>query len=90
MSPPRASLRDRVQLRLLRMLSVSLALIDSLLGVSWGERLLERLAARWQARLAQIDADLAALEREREMVRHAGPEAAGWLCEGSKMVEEFL
>jgi len=31
--------------------------------------LLERMAARWQARLAQIDADLAALEREREMVR---------------------
>lgn len=173
MSPLRASLRDRVQLRLLRLLSVSLALIDSLLGVRWGERLLEHLAARWQARLAQIDADLAALEREREMVRlqveglalytavtylasrqlargelcfdsadpsdeevlganidllvkerlatvevrevktghylyrlepdwakiqarleeaasHAGPEAASWLREGSKLVEEFL
>jgi len=69
MSRPQASPWDRLQLRLLRLLSISLAVIDSLLGVHWGERLLERMAARWQARLAQIDADLAALEKEREMVQ---------------------
>jgi hypothetical protein len=69
MSHRQISFRDRLQLRLLRLLSISLALIDRLLGVRWGEHLLERLAARWQARLAQIDAELAALEREREMVR---------------------
>lgn len=69
MSPMRASLWDRVQLQLLRMLSISLALVDSLLGVSWGERLLDRLAARWQAQMAQIDAALDALEAERTRLR---------------------
>lgn len=64
-----ASFRDRMELRMLRLLSISLAVMDRALGVRWGERLLARLAARWQARLAQIDADLAALEEEREMVQ---------------------
>lgn len=66
MSPPRASLWDQVQLRLLRLLSISLALTDGLLGVSWGERLLDHLAARWQAHMVEIDAALAALEEERK------------------------
>jgi hypothetical protein len=69
MSPLRASLWDRVQLQLLRVLSISLALVDGLLGVSWGERLLDRLAARWQAHLAQIEATLTALEEERTRLR---------------------
>jgi hypothetical protein len=69
MSPSRASLGDRVQLRLLRLLSTLLALVDGLLGVSWGERLLDRLAAHWQARMVQIDAALAALEEERIRLR---------------------
>lgn len=63
------SFRDRMELRMLRLLSISLAVMDRALGVRWGERLLALLAARWQARLAQIDADLAALEEERAMVR---------------------
>ncbi len=68
MSPVQVSVWDRLQLRLLRLLSISLALVDGLLGVTWGERVLERLAARWQARLAQIDAALVALEEERALL----------------------
>lgn len=68
MNPMQISLWDRLQLRLLRLLSIGLDLIDGLLGVDWGERLLERLAARWQARLAEIDAALAALEEERALL----------------------
>lgn len=71
MSPARAW--DRLQLALLRLLSILLALVDSLFGVRWGERLLERLAGRWQTRLAQIDASLAALQRERKQL-HAQAE----------------
>jgi hypothetical protein len=65
MSRPLVSLWDQMQLRLLRLLSIALALVDGLLGVSWGEQLLDRLASRWQDHLAEIDAALAALEEER-------------------------
>lgn len=69
MTPTRASFWDRAQLRLLRLLSILVALVDGLFGIHWGEHLLERLAARWQARLAEIDASLAALEEERHLLR---------------------
>jgi hypothetical protein len=46
-------------------LATGLALADGLLRVRWGERLLERLAHRWQARLAHLDETLAELEQER-------------------------
>lgn len=69
MSARLSSLWDRVELRLLRLLSITLAILDGLLGVSWGKRVLDRLTARWQADLAKIDATLAALEQDRIRLR---------------------
>ncbi|MFC2029719.1 hypothetical protein ACFLWA_03215 [Chloroflexota bacterium] len=57
---------DRVQLALLRWLATILALADQLFNVHWGERLLESLASRWQAQLAELDDNLAHLEEERQ------------------------
>jgi hypothetical protein len=59
------SLVDQVQLVLLRRLSAVLALVDGMLSVDWGERLLDRLAQRWQGQIAKVDAALAQLEVER-------------------------
>jgi hypothetical protein len=58
-------LRDRIQLALLRVLSIVLGTVDHLFQVRWGERLLGRMASRWEARLAQLDEALVHLERER-------------------------
>jgi hypothetical protein len=58
-------LRDRIQLAILRLLSVVLSTIDHLFHVQWGERLLGRMASRWEARLAQLDEALVLLEQER-------------------------
>jgi hypothetical protein len=63
-----ASTLDRLELALLRLLSLGLGVLDTTLGVSWGERLLERLASRWQARLVQLDRALAELHVQREQV----------------------
>jgi hypothetical protein len=52
-------------LALLRWLGTVLALTDQLFNVRWGERLLESLASRWQAQLAELDENLAHLEQER-------------------------
>jgi len=68
------TLRDRIQLALLRLLSVVLGTIDHLFGIRWGEQLLGRLASRWEARLAQLDEALALLEKERRRL-HGQAEA---------------
>jgi hypothetical protein len=56
---------DRMQLILLRLLGTVLRLVEELLHVDWGKRLLGRLAGGWQAQLAELDIALAALEKER-------------------------
>lgn len=56
---------DRLQLLLLRLLSLFLGLVDRLFNVRWGQRLLERLANRWQAQLVQLKEAIARLEKER-------------------------
>ncbi|MCL7455169.1 MAG: hypothetical protein M8467_19210 [Anaerolineae bacterium] len=65
MKPFRLSSWDRAQLRLLRLLGIVLGLMDDLLHVQWGERILTRMAARWQSRLAQLDQELEDLAQER-------------------------
>jgi hypothetical protein len=58
-----------MQLNLLRRLGTVLRLVDVLLHVDWGERLLGRLAGGWQAHLAELDIALAALEKERHRLQ---------------------
>lgn len=65
MNPIHLSFWDRVQLRLLRVLSLVLGIVDALFHVRWGERALSRLAARWQSQLAQLDQALEELAQER-------------------------
>lgn len=60
---------DQAQLLLLRLLSLVLALVDSLLHVRWGARLLDRLTSRWQVQLAELDDALARLEQERQQMQ---------------------
>ena len=60
---------EHVQLLMLRLLVAGLAVVDRLFNVRWGERLLERLAVRWQARLTQLDQTLAYLEEERQKLQ---------------------
>jgi hypothetical protein len=72
MNPNSLSFWDQVQLTLLRVLSLTLGLVDRLLNVHWGERLLERLASRWQARLEQLDRALASLQQERSRLHLHG------------------
>lgn len=54
-----------MQLILLRLLGTLLRLVDDLLRVDWGERLLGQLTSGWQAQLADLDIALAELEKER-------------------------
>jgi hypothetical protein len=65
MNPVYLSFWDRVQLRLLRLLSLVLGIIDELFHVQWGEKILSRMAARWQLQLARLDQALEDLEKER-------------------------
>jgi hypothetical protein len=64
-----SSFWNQTQLTLLRMFTLFLGLVDRLLGIPWGERLLDRLARRWQARLGQLDKDIAHLEQERQRLQ---------------------
>jgi hypothetical protein len=59
----------QAQLRLLRLVTVTLSLVDRLLNVQWGKRFLDRLADRWQVRAAELDQALARLEEERARLR---------------------
>ncbi len=69
MNPRPLSFWNQVQLTLLRLLSALLGAVDSLFNIGWGERVLERLANRWQSQLAQLDAALALLEKERAQLQ---------------------
>jgi hypothetical protein len=60
---------NQMQLTLLRLLTLFLGLVDGLLHVRWGERLLERLARRWQTQIVQLDQEVARLEQERERLQ---------------------
>ena len=66
MNPIELSLWERAQLLFLRLLSAGLGLTDRLLGIHWGERVLARLARRWQAQVDQIDEAMATLRQEQE------------------------
>ncbi len=65
MNAPPLTFWDRLQLLLLRLLSLFLGLVDRLFHVRWGQRLLERLANRWQAQLVRLNETIARLEKER-------------------------
>jgi hypothetical protein len=65
MNPTPLSFWDQAQLTFLRMLSAVLGMVDDILHVHWGERLLQRLTDRWQAELKELDQALARLEEER-------------------------
>lgn len=69
MNPLPLSFWNRAQLILLRLLSICLGWVDTLLNVRWGERLLYRLSNRWQTRLKQLDHALASLEKERQQIQ---------------------
>jgi hypothetical protein len=69
MNPAPLTLWDRTQLAILRVLSITLGWLDWLLNVHWGERLLNRLSGRWQARLDLLNASLADLEEERHRIQ---------------------
>ena len=60
---------DRVQLFLLRQLSIALGLLDRLFRMDWGERVLGRMSRRWEDQLDQLDETLARLEQEREQIQ---------------------
>lgn len=57
-----------MQLTLLRPLGRALRLVDELFGVDWGERLLGRMAGKWQAQIAELDRALASLKEERHQL----------------------
>lgn len=69
MKPQTFSWWDRLELALVRWLTIVLAILDRMLGVQWGERLLGRMADRWQAQLADINRRLAHLETERSRLQ---------------------
>jgi hypothetical protein len=66
MNPIELSSWERAQLFFLRVLSAGLGLVDNLLGIHWGERILDRLAGRWQTQMDQIDEAMATLREEQE------------------------
>jgi hypothetical protein len=63
------SLRNRLQLAVLRLLATILGLVDGLFNVQWGERVLDRLADHWQAQIDELDESLARLETERQKIQ---------------------
>lgn len=65
MRPMTLSFWDRVQLRMLRLLSILLGIVDEVFHVQWGERVLSKMAARWQLQLARLDQALEDLAKER-------------------------
>jgi len=63
------SIWNRLELRLIRTATIGLAMFDSLFNVNWGERLLERRADRWRARLVRLQEEMDRLEAERSRVQ---------------------
>jgi hypothetical protein len=70
MGPKSLSFWHRLQYHLLLGLAGGLATFDSLLRVDWGQRLLDRVARRWQLRLDDLDETLARLEEERGQIEN--------------------
>lgn len=68
MNPEKLSLRERVQLFLLRGGTRLLRTVDSLLGVQWGEHQIQQLAVRWSTQISEIDQAIVDLEEERNHV----------------------
>jgi len=69
MNPAPFSFYNQAQLALLRLLSITLGLVDRLFNVSWGERLLARMARHWQSRLETINQNLADLQAEQDRLQ---------------------
>jgi hypothetical protein len=69
MNPAPASFRNQAQLALLRLLSITLGWVDRLFNVGWGEQLMRRMARHWQARLEEINKNLAVLEEEQDRLQ---------------------
>jgi hypothetical protein len=67
--PKSLSLWDQVELALLRVLSILLSIVDGLFKVRMGERLLDSLTQRWQTQLAELDAAIDNLEKERAQLQ---------------------
>lgn len=65
MTPHPLSVWDQVQLVLLRGFSLVLGGVDRVLGLRWGERLLDHMARGWQEQLDRVNANLDHLEQER-------------------------
>jgi len=63
------SLRDRLELRVIRLLTTGLALFDGLFNVDWGERLLKRQGDRWEAKLVRLQEEVDRLEVKRGRVQ---------------------
>ncbi len=63
-----APLRDRVELRLIRLAARGLVRVDRLFNVRWGEQLLERASEGWQDQMAALDQALVQLGRERDQL----------------------
>jgi hypothetical protein len=60
---------NHLEMRLIHLLSIALAVIDTMFRVHWGERLLSRWTDRWQMRLSRLEEEVARLEAERDRVR---------------------
>jgi hypothetical protein len=88
------SLWEQFQLALLRILTVTLGVVDGLLNVRWGQRMLDRLARRWQTRLEQLDDAMAALEQERNrthrLTEALAVQTAAIYLGGRSLVDEEL
>ena len=69
MSSRLPSVWGRLEMRLIRLLSISLAMVDSVFRVHWGERLLTRWTDHWQERLSGLEEEVARLEAERDQVQ---------------------
>jgi|GEM_PF-719077 len=94
MSTTRLTFWDRAQLLLLRILSISLGLLDRLFRIDWGERVLDRMSRRWEDQLDQLDATLAHLEQEREQIQAQSEalaiHAAAIYLAGRRLTQETL
>ncbi len=60
---------DRMELALLRVLTVVLSIVDGLFKVRWGERLLDSLSKGWQTQLAELNEAIDSLEKERAQLQ---------------------
>jgi hypothetical protein len=69
LNPLHLSFWDQVQLFWLRILTAVLSLMDGALHVRWGERLLQRMASRWQTQVEALNQAMAELEESRQHIQ---------------------